>query len=141
MMTKKEKLELATLIANAVVSALKDTSATTVSTNRGRASATANEGKKSEAPKTKYSTKIADYEPKKVDGFYKWGKKTDTVKSRNYRAMQIAYCYAVATNGKAISSDECLKLGIEVDHSDKSAYGKAKAQFKKKYIYTKKADR
>ena len=138
-MTKKEKLELATIVAQAVVEAMKAT--TTTSTKKGRGTATANEGKKTTTPTTKYSTKIADYEPKKVDGFYKWGKKTDTIKSKNYRAMQIAYCYAVATKGQAVSSDECFKLGIEVDYAENSAYGKAKAQFKKKYIYTKKADR
>lgn len=140
MMTKKEK-EFANYLVETLVRAMKETSATTVSTKRGRASATANEGKKTEAPKTKYSTKITDYEPKKVDGFYKWGKKTDTLKSRNYRAMQIAYCYAVATKGQAISSDECLDLGIEVDYADNGAYKKAKAQFTKKFVYTKKADR
>ena len=145
MMTKKEKLELATLIAEAVVKAMKAETTTTTkgrgTANESKKSATANEGKKTTTPTTKYSTKIADYEPKKVDGFYKWGKKTDTIKSRNYRAMQIAYCYAVATKGQAISSDECLNLGIEVDYAENGAYKKAKAQFTKKYIYTKKADR
>ncbi len=140
MMTKKEK-EFANYLVETLVKAMKETSATTKITNRGRASATANEGKKPQTPTTKYSTKLADYEPKKVDGFYKWGKKTDTIKSRNYRAMQIAYCYAVATKGQAISSDECLNLGIEVDYAENGAYKKAKAQFTKKYIYTKKADR
>ena len=135
-MTKKEKLELATIVANAVVTAMKTTTANPTSAKKGRG--TANEGKK--ANSAKYSMKIADYEPKKVDGFYKWGKKTDTIKSRNYRAMQIAYCYAVATKGQAVSSDECYKLGIEVDYAEKSAYGKAKAEFKKKYVYIKKAD-
>lgn len=132
-MTKKEK-EFAMFLAQAVVEAMK---ATTVKPNegKGRGSAT---GKKAEG---KYSTKIADYEPKKVDGFYKWGKKTDTIKSKNYRAMQIAYCYAVATKGQAVSSDECFKLGIEVDYAEGKAYAKAKAQFKQKYVYTKKANR
>lgn len=178
-MTKTEKLELAQIIAEAVVTAMKATTETptsanegkkTKSANKGRGSATINEGKKTKTHKpysgntnepseqdllleafgkkgrgsataTKYSTKIADYEPKKVDGFYKWGKKTDTMKSKNYRAMQIAYCYAVATKGQAVSSDECFNLGIEVDYSEGSAYGKAKAQFKKKFVYIKKADR
>ena len=147
MMTKKEKLELATIIANAVVEAMKTTSATPTSANKGRGTATANEGKKTKSGrssnegKTKYSTKLADYEPKKVDGFYKWGKKTDTIKSQNYRAMQIAYCYAVATKGQAVSSDECFKMGIKVDYAEGSAYAKAKDTFKKKYVYTKMADR
>lgn len=140
MMTKKEKLELAAIIAEAVVKAMKETTATPTSANEGRKSATPNEGKKTQTA-TKYSTKISDYEPKKVDGFYKWGKKSDTIKSRNYRAMQIAYCYAVATNGRAVSSDECFKLGIEVDYAENSAYSKAKTAFKKKFAYIKKEDR
>ena len=131
MMTKNEKLELATLIANAVVKAMK---AETAQTAKGRGTA-------NEAPKAKYSTKLSDYEPKKVDGFYKWGKKTDTIKSRNYLAMQKAYCYAVVTKGQAVTSDECYKLGIEVDYSENGAYGKAKAKFREKFVYIKNADR
>lgn len=140
-MTKTEKFELAEIIAEAVVKALKSETKAPTSAKEGRKSATPNEGKKTTPPTNKYSTKIADYEPKKVDGYYKWGKKTDTIKSKNYRAMQIAYCYAVATKGQAVSSDECFKLGIEVDYSENSAYGKAKAQFKKKYVYVKVEDR
>ena len=162
MMTKKEKLEFATLVAEAVVQAMKATSAKPISANRGRKSATPNEGNKAHKPysgnvpevseqkllleargkKTaKYSTKLADYEPKKKDNHYIWGKPSDTIKSKHYMAMQKAYCYAVATKGQAISSDECLNLGIEVDYAENGAYKKAKAQFTKKYIYTKKADR
>lgn len=161
MMTKKEKLELAQIVAEAVVTALKSETKTPTSANEGRKTKSGKklgtdnknnwwidqpseqdlllESKKGRGSATKYSTKISDYEPKKVDGFYKWGKKTDTIKSKNYRAMQIAYCYAVATKGQAVSSDECLKLGIEVDYKD--AYAKAKESFKKKYVYIKKADR
>ena len=160
MMTKQEMQELATIVSKAVVEAMKATSATPTSANKGRKSATPTgshkpysgnvkeeseqkllleaRGKKADA---KYSTKISDYEPKKKDNHYIWGKKTDTIKSKHYMAMQKAYCYAVATKGQAITSDECYKLGIEVDHSENSAYGKAKAKFKEKYIYTKKADR
>ena len=163
MMTKKEKLELATIVAEAVVTAMKATTETPTSANKSRKSATPNEGTKTHKPysgnvaeeseqklllesrgkKTapKYSTKLTDYEPKMKDGFYKWGKKTDTMKSKNYRAMQIAYCYAVATKGQAVSSDECFKLGIEVDYAEGSAYSKAKTTFKNKYKYVKKADR
>lgn len=163
MMTKKEMQELATIVSQAVVEAMKATSAKPVSANRGRKSATPNEGNKAHKPysgkgeevseqkllleakgkktATKYSTKLSDYEPKKVDNHYIWGKPSDTIKSKHYMAMQKAYCYAVATKGQAITSDECFKMGIEVDFSENSAYGKAKAQFKAKYIYTKKADR
>ena len=170
-MTKEEKLELATIVAQAVVEAMKATSAKPTSANKGRKSATPNEAPKTTKQKSakaleemvtaeradlrkeieaerkgkntasKYSTKLTDYEPKKVDGFYIWGKKTDTIKSKHYMAMQKAYCYAVATKGQAITSDECYKMGIEVDFTEGGAYSKAKEQFKKKYIYTKKADR
>ena len=137
-MTKKEKMELAQLIAEAVVGALKETP-TSAKKTVGRESA-----KETKTTKTKqaakYSTALKDYEPKKgADGHYIWGRKTDTVKSKNYRAMQTAYCYAVATKGKAITSGECVKLGIEVDYEN--AYNKAKAEFKKKYVYVAKKER
>lgn len=167
MMTKKEKLEFATLVAQAVVEAMKATSANPSSANKGRKSATPNEAPKTTKQKSakaldemimaeraelrkemaskktdsKYSTKLSDYEPKKKDNNYIWGKPSDTIKSGHYMAMQKAYCYAVATKGQAISSDECFKKGIEVDFTEGGAYNKAKAQFKAKYIYTKKADR
>lgn len=165
-MTKKEMQELATIVSQAVVEAMKATSATSVSANKGRKSAIPNEAPKTAKQKSakaldemvmaeraelrkelaskktaKYSTKLADYEPKKVDNNYIWGKKTDTIKSKHYMAMQKAYCYAVATKGQAITSDECYKMGIDVDFTEGGAYSKAKEQFKKKYIYTKKADR
>jgi hypothetical protein len=132
-MTKNEKMELAQIIASAVVTAMQETPTSgKKSTGRGNATATKTE--------TRYSTALKDYEPKKgADGHYIWGRKTDTVKSRNYLAMQKAYCYAVATKGQAISSNECYKLGIEVDY-DKS-YNKAKADFKKKYVYVAKGGR
>jgi hypothetical protein len=167
MMTKKEKLEFATLVAEAVVKAMKATSETPKTANRGRKSAIPNEAPKTTKQKSakaleemvtaeraeirkelaskktapKYSTKLTDYEPKKVDNNYIWGKKTDTIKSKHYMAMQKAYCYAVATKGQAITSDECYKMGIEVDFTEGGAYSKAKEQFKKKYVYIKKADR
>ena len=137
-MTKKDKMELAAIIAEAVVNAMKAESATTKKTT-GRGTATTT--KKAE-PKTatKYSTSLKDYEPKKGDdGHYIWGRKTDTVKSKHYLPMQKAYCYAVATKGQAITSDECYKLGIEVDYD--KAYNKAKADFKKKYVYVAKGSR
>ena len=167
-MTKKEKLELAAIVAQAVVEAMKASAETPTSANKSRSTKSANEGKKTKASHkpysgnvpevseqallleskgrgsataTKYSTKLADYEPKMKDNNYIWGKASDTIKSGHYMAMQKSYCYAVATKGKAISSDECFKMGIEVDYAEGSAYAKAKAQFKNKYKYTKKADR
>ena len=135
-MTKNEKMELAQLIAEAVVSALKTEPTSDTKKTNARKAVTETKPANTKTPKqtTKYSTSLKDYEPKKgADGHYIWGRKSDTVKSKNYRAMQIAYCYAVATKGQAITSDECLKLGIEVDYEN--AYNKAKEDFKKKYVY------
>ena len=97
--------------------------------------------KKASLKTTSYSTAIADYEPTKKNGFYKWGKKTDTVKSGNYMAMRKAYCYAVASNGACITSDEAFKLKIKIDFSANSPYYKAKAEFEKKFPYIKASDR
>ena len=140
-MTKNERMELATMIAEAVVTALKTTPAANAKAKKSTGRGNANEVKKAEAPKNakkaesaKYSTSLKDYEPKKdADGHYIWGRKTDTVKSKHYLAMQKAYCYAVATKGKALTSDECYKNGIEVDFE--GTYNKAKEDFKKKYVY------
>ena len=143
-MTKNEKMELATMIAEAVVTALK-TTPTAAAKAKPASRGNANEAKKAEAPKSaktdaKHSTSLKDYEPKKdADGHYIWGRKTDTVKSKHYLAMQKAYCYAVATKGKALTSDECYKNGIEVDFD--GAYNKAKDDFKKKYVYVAKKAR
>ena len=143
MMTKNEKMELAQLIAEAVVGALKTTPTTGTKTKKSTSRGNATETKATKSTKkqtTKYSTSIKDYEPKKgADGHYIWGRKTDTVKSKNYLAMQKAYCYAVATKGQALTSDECHKLGLEVDYE--VAYNKAKADFRKKYVYVAKKER
>lgn len=137
-MTKNEKMELAQIIAAAVVNALKETptSGTQKKESKPRGNA------KSEVKELKYSTSLKDYEPKKGnDGHYIWGRKTDTVKSKHYLAMQKAYCYAVATKGEAITSDECYKLGIKVDFAEDKSYNKAKEDFKKKYVYVAKGER
>lgn len=141
-MTKKEMNELAQVIATAVVGALRTTPTSAMEVKKPAPRGTANEGKTKEekAAKTKYSTSLKDYEPKKdADGFYIWGKKTDTVKSQHYLAMQKAYCYAVATKGQALTSDECLKLKLAVDYEN--GYNKAKDAFKKKFVYVAKKDR
>ena len=78
------------------------------------------------------STNIADYEPKKdSNGNYIWA---------SYKAKRKDYCYAVATNGEALS---CYKNGKKVaEFADiEEAYNKAKAEFTAKYTYIKKADR
>lgn len=144
-MKKQEMMELAQFIAEAVVGALKETPTSggiKKSKARGNRELKKPETKELKKSEGKYSTSLKDYEPKKGnDGHYIWGRKTDTVKSRNYLAMQKAYCYAVATKGKAITSDECYKLGIEVDFAEGKAYNKAKEDFKKKYVYVSKTNR
>ena len=105
-MTKKEMQELATIVAKTLEGLSLSNVVVPTSANEGKKTKTANKGRKSaSATTTKYSMKIADYEPKKKDGNYIWGKKTDTIKSKHYMAMQKAYCYAVATKGNAITSD------------------------------------
>lgn len=137
-MTKKE-MEFANYLVKALVGALK-AEPTDANNKKSTARGNSTEAKTSDKPTTKYSMALKDYEPKKdVDGHYIWGRKTDTVKSKHYLAMQKAYCYAVATKGKALTSDECVKNGIEVDYE--KAYNKAKEDFKKKYVYVAKGVR
>lgn len=132
-MKKQEMMELAQVIAEAVVGALKETPTSGNQRKESKARGTKTE-------ESKYSMNLKDYEPKKGnDGQYIWGRKTDTVKSKNYLAMQKAYCYAVATKGQAITSDECYKLGIAVEYD--KAYNKAKEDFKAKYVYVAKKAR
>ena len=128
MMTKKEK-EFANYLVNSLVEALKASNTTSVSANEGRKSATPNEPKKTE--KTKYSTKLTDYEPKKNDGFYNWA---------SYKAKRSDYCYAVATNGKYLGCYENGKKVVDFDDISKK-YNEAKKKFEAKFVYTKKADR
>ena len=129
MMTKKEMNDLATLISKAVVTALKEASAPSTSANKGRNSATPNE-----APKTKYSTKLSDYEPKgekTAKGYTNWN---------SYCSKRSDYCYAVATNGKYLGCYENGKKVVNFDDIEKK-YNEAKAKFNAKYTYVKKADR
>lgn len=121
-MTKREK-EFAMFLANAVVEAMKATSANPVSAKKGRKSATANEGK--------HSMKLADYEPKKNDGFYNWA---------SYKAKRTDYCYAVATNGKYLGCYENGKKVVEFADIEKKYY-EAKKAFEKKFVYIKKENR
>lgn len=129
MMTKKEMTELATLVSKAVVTALKEASAPSTSANRGKGTATSNE-----APKTKHSTKLSDYEPKgekTAKGYTNWN---------SYCSKRSDYCYAVATNGKYLG---CYENGKKVVDFDKIAkkYNEAKAKYEAKFVYVKKADR
>lgn len=125
---------------NERVTALETKSVTKV-TEKSKPTVSAKGTKKATPKLVGYSTKVEDYEPTIKDGFYKWGKKTDTLKSGNYMACQKAYCYAVATNGQCITSEEVFKAKLTVDYSENGVYNKAKETFKKKFPYIKKADR
>lgn len=74
---------------------------------------------------------IKDFAPKAQDTNYSWS---------SYKANRLKYCYYVATNGKAQSSNDCYKQGIEFE-SIKNAFEKAKAQYGKTYKYVPKAER
>lgn len=125
MMTNKEK-EFAMFLAKAVVEAMKAETTTPVSANKGRKSATHNE-----APKTKHSMKLADYEPKKNDGFYNWA---------SYKAKRTDYCYAVATNGKYLGCYENGKEVVKFEDIEKKYY-EAKKKYEAKFVYIKKENR
>lgn len=139
LLSKKEKLELATLIANAVVTALKENSTNSQPSAEGRKSA--NEGTSSAMQKkgsTKKSTTskltIKDFEPKAQGTNYNW---------ESYCSNRTKYCYFVATNG-AITDGKIFGTKFyqkEWSEEFASAYAKAKAEFGKKYHYVKKADR
>ena len=152
MMTKKEKLELATIVANAVVEAMKASSAKPTAANEGKKTKTshkpysgnipevsehkllleAKKGRGSKAATTpKYSTNLKDYEPKKNDGFYNWA---------SYKSNRTKFCYAYATGGKAIGCFENGQRYCTFDQIE-DEYAKAKKMFEKKFHYTKKADR
>ena len=89
---------------------------------------------KAEKPSTTkgYSTDIKDYEPKKsADGNYNWN---------SYKAKRTDYCYAVATNGKALGCYEKGVKVVEFADIDKD-FNKAKEAFSKAYKYVKVANR
>jgi hypothetical protein len=130
MMTKKQK-EFANYLVETLVKAMKETTATPVSANKGRKSATPNEEPKPKKPtKAKYSTDIKDYEPKKNGKFYNWA---------SYKAQRTKYCYAYATSGRAVG---CFENGERYCTFEQIAdeYAEAKKKFEKKYKYVKKAD-
>ena len=140
-LSKKEKVELAEIIAKAVVTALKENTEYSQPSAEGRKSA--NEGTSSSSSK-KTSTKksltskltIADFEPKGSkckEGYMNWS---------SYKSQRTKYCYFVATNGEV---KDGKVFGTpwygKVDFSENSKYYKAKAQYEKKYHYIKKENR
>lgn len=103
-----------------------------VSSLEGKSKPTTSTKGKAEKTAKAVSTDLKDYEPKKdSNGNYIWA---------SYKAKRKDYCYAVATKGEALG---CYKNGKKVcEFADIEAdYNKAKAEFSKKYIYIKKADR
>lgn len=94
-----------------------------------------------EAPKSTKGMKLADFEPKKYDGFYRWGTKSDGFNQKSYMGMRKAYCVYKATNGEYLDAKKAYDAGIRIDYSENGAYYKAKAEFEKKFKYVKKSDR
>lgn len=124
------------------VSALEKTPKTSAKTTTTKAQTTKKATKKSSAKKTATKTQkvtkgvsLADFEPCTFKGTdnYVWNG------VRGYKAMRSAYCYAKQTNGKAKDLAGARKLGITIDFD--KAWNKAKAEFEKKYVYVKAADR
>ncbi len=132
-MTKREKFELAEIIAVEVVKALR---AEAQPSAEGKKSA--NEGKKSanEDKKSAKKLTIADFEPrgsKCKEGYMNWS---------SYKSQRTKYCYFVATNGEVTDGKVYgTKWYGKVDFSENSKYYKAKAQYEKKYHYIKVEDR
>ena len=137
-LSKKEKVELATLIAEAVVTALKENSSNSRPSAKSRKSA--NEAPSSDTQKkTTTSNKkltIKDFEPKGSkckEGYMNWN---------SYSSQRTKYCYYVATNGEV---KDGKVFGTpwynNIDFSEKGAFAKAKAEYSKKYHYIKVADR
>ena len=130
-LSKKEKLELAEVIAKAVVTALKENSTNSRPSAEGRKSA--NEGVPSAKQK---KLTIKDFEPrgsKTKDGYMNWS---------SYKSQRTKYCYFVATNGDVKDGNVFgTKWYGKVDFSENSKYYKAKAQYEKKYHYIKVEDR
>ena len=134
-LSKKEKVELATLIAEAVVTALKENSPNSRPSAKSRKSA--NEAPSSEIQKkTTTSDKkltIADFEPKGSKckkGYMNWN---------SYNSQRTKYCYFVATNGEV--KDGKVFGTPWYKKVDYAKYNKAKEQYEKKYHYIKVEDR
>ena len=137
LLSKKEKLELAEIIANAVVTALKENSSNSQGSTEGRKSA--NEGTSSATQKkTSSSTKkkltIKDFEPKAQGDNYNW---------KSYCTNRTKYCYFVATKGGVTDGKIFGTKFYQKDWSEEfaSAFAKAKEEYTKKYKYIKLEDR
>jgi hypothetical protein len=138
-LSKKEKMDLATTIAKAVVTALNENSMNSQPSTFGRKSA--NEGTSSDTQKKATTKKsktskltIKDFEPKAQGSNYNW---------KSYCANMTKYCYFVATKGGVTDGKIFGTKFYQKEWSEEfaTAYAKAKADFKKKYHYIKLEDR
>lgn len=136
-LSKKEKMELAEVIAKAVVTALKENSSNSQGSTKGRKSK--NEGTSSDSQKKTTTSKkltIADFEPKgskSAKGYMNWS---------SYKSQRTKYCYYVATNGEVTDGKVFGTPWYgNIDFSEKGAFAKAKAEYSKKYHYIKVEDR
>ena len=139
LLSKKEKIELATLIANAVVTALKENSTNSQPTTEGRKSAneatsSATQKKTSTKKSTTSKLTIKDFEPKAQGDNYNW---------KSYCTNRTKYCYFVATKGAVTDGKIFGTKFYQKEWSEEfaSAYAKAKAQYEKKFHYIKLEDR
>lgn len=128
-LSKKEKLEFAALIAEAVVTALKENSTNSQPSAEGRKSA--NEATSSAKQK---KLTIKDFEPKAQGSNYNW---------KSYCSNRTKYCYFVATNGGVTDGKIFGTKFYQKEWTEEfaSAYAKAKADFEKKFKYIKLEDR
>lgn len=84
------------------------------------------------------------FEPKKYDGFYRWGNmKHDGYNQKSYVGRRKAFCVYMATDGKYWDKDKAKKNGFDFSNaSDKdSKWQRAKKIFEEKFSYVKKEDR
>lgn len=110
-------------------------------TSSRKGTATVEKSTKVAEPKSIKGMKIADFEPRKYDGFYRWGMKSDGFNQKSYMGMRKAYCVYKATNGEHLDPKKAYEAGVRIDYSEGGAYAKAKAEFEKKFKYVKKGDR
>ena len=134
-MTKREKFELAEIIAVEVVKALRAEAQPSAEGKKSANEGTSSAKQKKNSTSAKKLT-IADFEPrgsKCKEGYMNWS---------SYKSQRTKYCYFVATNGEVTDGKVYgTKWYGKVDFSENSKYYKAKAQYEKKYHYIKVEDR
>ena len=91
--------------------------------------------------KTTLKTLLPYFEPKKYDGNYRWGCKTDGYNQKSYMGRRKAFCVFMATDGRYWDSNKAYKDGCKIDYAPNGSYYKAKALFEETFKYIKKSDR